>query len=78
MKKYTFIALAILVVIPIYIFADYTKNMPVTLMQPNGMEFGCLVSGDEYYNWYHDASGLTIIQDTSSGYYYYAQKNMEV
>ena len=48
------------------------RNLPVTIYQPNGQRIDCYASGDEFYNWYHDSSGFTIIQNISDGYYYYA------
>ena len=48
------------------------RNHPVTLTQPNGAVLRCFVSGDEYFNWIHDAAGYTIIPDPNTGYYTYA------
>jgi M6 family metalloprotease-like protein len=47
-------------------------NFPVTVTQPDGTELNLFVSGDEFYNWLHDAQGYTIIQDPDTGYYVYA------
>ncbi len=48
------------------------RDFPVTLVQPNGEVIKCFVSGDEYFNYYHDAAGYKIIQDPVTGYYTYA------
>jgi hypothetical protein len=48
------------------------RNHPVTLTQPDGVVIRCFVSGDEYFNWIHDAAGFTIIADPVTGYYTYA------
>ena len=32
-------------------------NVPVTVTQPDGEELHIFASGDEYYNWLHDAQG---------------------
>ena len=48
------------------------RNRPVTLRQPDGTVLRCFVSGDEYFNWIHDAAGYTIIADPDTGYYTYA------
>jgi M6 family metalloprotease-like protein len=48
------------------------RNHPVTLSQPSGAVLHCFVSGDEYFNWIHDAAGYTIIPDPATGYYTYA------
>jgi M6 family metalloprotease-like protein len=45
---------------------------PLRLIQPDGAVLDCFASGDEYYNWLHDANGYTILQDPQSGYYVYA------
>jgi len=52
--------------------AAYLKNVPQTLIQPNGIIVNCFASGDEFYNWHHDAAGYTIIQNPTTGYYVYA------
>ncbi|MDQ1266193.1 MAG: hypothetical protein QG635_1345, partial [Bacteroidota bacterium] len=46
--------------------------MPYSVTQPNGEALNVFASGDEYYNWLHDADGYTIIQSKQNGYYYYA------
>jgi M6 family metalloprotease-like protein len=46
--------------------------MPHTIFQPNGMVVECFVSGDEFFNWIHDAEGYTIIQ-ADDGWYYYGK-----
>lgn len=53
------------------ILAAPLKNVPCTLVQPNGEVIHCFVSGDEFFNFYHDANGYTIIMDTETGYYTY-------
>lgn len=51
--------------------AAYFERLPYTITQPNGKTINCFVSGDEFFNWLHDAEGYTIIQ-AANGYYYYA------
>ncbi len=53
-------------------FAAPIRNLPVTVAQPNGEVLELFASGDEYYNWLHDANGFTIIQRQDTGYYVYA------
>jgi M6 family metalloprotease-like protein len=53
-------------------YAAPVDNVPVTVTQPDGEELDLFASGDEYYNWLHDANGYTIIQDPNTGYYVYA------
>ena len=52
--------------------AAYLRNVRVTLSQPDGTKFDCFASGDEFYNYLHDAQGFTIILNPSTGYYVYA------
>ena len=47
------------------------KNVEVQLTQPNGEVIYCFASGDEFYNYLHDADGFTIVKG-EGGYYYYA------
>lgn len=53
------------------ILAGPLKNVPCTLVQPNGQVIHCFVSGDEFFNYYHDADGYTIIMNNETGYYTY-------
>jgi len=46
--------------------------VPQRLIQPDGVILNCFASGDEFYNWLHDANGYTIVQDSNNGYYMYA------
>lgn len=52
--------------------AAYLENVPMTLTQPDGTKLECFASGDEFYNYLHDAQGFTIIQDHLNGFYVYA------
>ncbi len=54
-------------------FSAYLRDIPIELTMPNGEIFSCLVSGDEFYNRFHDENGYTIIQSQEDGYYYYAK-----
>jgi M6 family metalloprotease-like protein len=47
-------------------------GVPVQVTQPDGTPLDCFASGDEFYNWMHDANGYTILQDHSTGWYVYA------
>lgn len=51
--------------------AAWFDFFPTTITQPNGEKIECFTSGDEFYNWLHDADGYTIVQ-ANDGYYYYA------
>jgi len=82
MKAKIFIAsvISLLVVTTSYsLKAAYLRNIPIKIKQPNGVEIQVFASGDEFYNWLHDANGYTIIQDPKTGYYVYAiKKNGEL
>jgi M6 family metalloprotease-like protein len=58
----------------LYAHAAYLKNVPKTLTQPDGTVLHCFASGDEFFNYLHDANGYTIIQHPVTGYYVYADK----
>ena len=53
-------------------YAAPLVDEPVTVTQPDGTVLHIFASGDEYYNWLHDAEGYTILQDPQTGYYVYA------
>ncbi len=52
--------------------SGYLQNVPVRVVQPGGDTLRCFASGDEYYNWLHDANGFTILRNPLTGYYEYA------
>jgi len=54
------------------VLAAPLEFVPQRLIQPDGVILECFASGDEYYNWLHDANGYTIIQDPITGYFVYA------
>ena len=53
------------------VFSAPLKNMEVRLTQPDGQVINCFASGDEFYNYLHDANGFTIVKG-DDGYYCYA------
>lgn len=55
--------------------AAFLRNIPRQLVQPNGDTLHCFISGDEFYNYLHDADGYTIIQDINTGYFVYAKRS---
>ncbi len=54
--------------------AAYLRDVPMTLTQPDGSVLHCYASGDEYFNYLHDANGYTIMQHPQTGFYVYAEK----
>lgn len=57
----------------LYIQAAYFKNIAIRITQPNGVQLTVFATGDEYYNWIHDAHNYTIVQNPATGYYVYAK-----
>ena len=55
--------------------AAYLRNVPVTVVQPDGAALQCLATGDEFFNWLHDARGYIIMQAPRTGFYVYAQES---
>ena len=70
------LALAILLAFCLSALAAPLKNVEVRLTQPDGQVIHCFASGDEFYNYLHDAKGYTIVQG-EGGYYVYATKTPE-
>ena len=70
MKK-LFLVLALVMGVFQWAFAAPLKNIPVRLTQPDGQVIECFASGDEFYNYVHDANGFTFVKGDDS-YYYYA------
>ncbi len=50
------------------------KNIPQTLVQPDGSIVKCFASGDEYYHWLHDKDGFTITFNPVTKYWVYAER----
>jgi membrane complex biogenesis BtpA family protein len=48
------------------------RNVPQTVIQPDGEILHCFASVDEFFNYLHDEDGYIIIQDPKTGYYTYA------
>jgi len=65
------IVLSLALLLNINSYAAYLKNVPTVVKNPDGTEIRCFATGDEYFNYLHDADGYTIIQG-EDGYYYYA------
>lgn len=64
--------IAILVLFASSVHAAYLRNVPQTVVQPDGDTLYCYASGDEFFNYLHDEAGYTIIQDPITGFYVYA------
>jgi M6 family metalloprotease-like protein len=69
MKKYL-LSLFLVFISSMVLKASYVTSEPCQVKQPDGEVIDCFVSGDEFFNWLHDAEGFTIIQ-APDGYFYY-------
>lgn len=68
MKKCVFVLASLLMVM--FLQAAPIEFQPMTIYQPDGTKIECFASGDEFFNWLHDAEGYTIIQ-AQDGWFYY-------
>ena len=75
MKKTTLL-LALLCVLTPWTTAAPLRNIEVKVTQPDGQVIRCFASGDEFYNYLHDANGFTIVKN-EDGYYVYATKDAQ-
>jgi M6 family metalloprotease-like protein len=64
--------LAAFFVVTSFATGAFLRDVPVTVMQPDGSVLHCYATGDEFHNWLHDRDGFTIMQDPGTGYYVYA------
>lgn len=53
------------------VFSAYFTNLKTTVTQPDGTKLELFSSGDEFYNYLHDAEGYKIMRG-KNGFYYYA------
>jgi len=51
----------------------FLENLKTHIVQPNGDTLQCLISGDEFYQRYHDVNDYTIIRDPQTRYWVYAE-----
>ncbi|MDA3943000.1 MAG: M6 family metalloprotease domain-containing protein [Bacteroidetes bacterium] len=71
-KRTILIITAILFLFPSVSNAAWLNNEAVDVKQPDGSTLSLFATGDEFYNWLHDADQFTIIQSETDGFYYYA------
>ena len=62
----------IYILLTTFVFSSNLKEIPTVLEQPDGSQFKCFISGDEFYQRLHDENNFTIIH-SSDGFYYYAE-----
>ncbi|MBQ2219432.1 MAG: hypothetical protein II417_01395, partial [Elusimicrobia bacterium] len=56
-------------------FAVMANPKIIKEKQPDGTEINIRLLGDEFYSWFEDDNGYTIIQDTQTKVWSYAQQN---
>ncbi len=69
------LTLILVALLNIILLSAPLRFVPQTITQPDGTVIHCFASGDEFHNWLHDENGFTIIQDSKTGIYFYAQKD---
>ena len=57
------------------VFAVIASPSIIKEKQPDGTSINIKLCGDEFYNWYEDVNGYTVIKDTQTKVWSYAQKN---
>ena len=72
MKRH--LILALLMAMGFSLWAAPLNNIPTQITQPDGKVIDCFASGDEFYNYLHDANGFTIVKG-EGGYFCYATKD---
>ncbi len=55
-----------------FLQAAFIKDLPLTLVQPDGRKVSAFVTGDEFHRWVHDRNGYAILKDPSTGEFVYA------
>lgn len=64
------VCLLMIAMFPVRAFAQPVRDMPYTILQPDGSKVVARVSGDEYLGVLHDARGSLIVQDSTGAYVY--------
>jgi M6 family metalloprotease-like protein len=70
--RFCALSLVVLILSSPETYPAYLRSVPVKVVQPGGDTLRCFASGDEFYNWLHDASGYTIMRNPLTGFYEYA------
>ena len=72
MKKLSLLVFILFFAVTAY--SAYIKNVPVDLKQPDGTVIECFVTGDEIHQRLYDKNNFTIVLNSETGYYVYAEK----
>lgn len=74
-KKFLLLVLFFIFSFPNLSFAVMANPNPIELKQPDGTKIIVKLKGDEFYSWFEDIDGYTIVRDPQTNYWSYAQKN---
>ena len=58
-------------------FSIPADTNPIEVEQPDGTRIKIRVMGDEFYNWVEDNDGYTIVKDTTTKVWHYAQQTID-
>ncbi|MCK4980151.1 MAG: M6 family metalloprotease domain-containing protein [Candidatus Delongbacteria bacterium] len=61
----------LILITTVSLFSAYFTNLKTTVSQPDGTKLELFSSGDEFYNYLHDAEGYKIMRG-GNGFHYYA------
>ncbi len=75
MKNILKLASLMLMLLCVNLYNAPVSFLPYQVTQPDGTELNIFASGDEFYNWLHDANGYTIMQNFADDWYYYADQS---
>lgn len=75
--KSLFILAAVSAVLAVPARAAWLTDRPVTVTQPDGSKLEVLASGDEYFNWLHDAAGYVIKRNPETGWFVYTRQTAD-
>ena len=75
MKKY--FVFFILFFLSDFAFAVPAYKNTIELTQPDGSKIQARIRGDEFYHWFEDTEGYTILKNHSLKNWVYAQKNSD-
>lgn len=67
------VALIVFITLFIPLYGAYLEDIPMTITEPDGTQFDCYASGDEFFNRLHDENDFTIIAG-DDGFYYYGEE----
>ena len=75
MKKIIFFILLFIIFYSGTLFAVPAISDSADIKQPDGKTFKAKLKGDEFYHWYEDEQGYTILKDTETKFWRYAKKH---